>query len=61
MQQDIEKEVAGEGVVAAAGAMNVRFTVAERWRRYVKERDTVKKDDALMRLDVTEKMTYTMR
>ncbi len=56
VRQDIREEVAGEGVVAAAGAMNVGFTdggkVAE---VYVKERDTVKKDDALMRLDVTEK------
>lgn len=56
VRQDIKEEVAGDGVVAAAGEMNMGFVhggkVAE---VYVKEGDAVKQDDALVRLDVAEK------
>lgn len=56
VRQDIREEVGGGGVVAAAGEMNMGFThggtIAE---VYVKEGDAVKKDDALVRLDVAEK------
>ncbi|MBI5912896.1 biotin/lipoyl-binding protein [Candidatus Azambacteria bacterium] len=56
VRQDIREEVAGDGVVAAAGEVNIGFVSGGKIADvYVKEGDTVKKDDALVRLDVAEK------
>ncbi len=56
VRRNIQEEVMGEGVVSAAGEVNIGFagggTVAE---VLVKEGNTVKKDDVLMRLDVGER------
>ncbi|MCR4322796.1 MAG: biotin/lipoyl-binding protein [Candidatus Azambacteria bacterium] len=56
VRQNIQEEVTGDGVVSAAGEVNIGFTGGGRVAEiYIKEGDTVKKDDSLIRLDVTEK------
>ena len=56
VRQDIREEVIGEGVVADAGEVNIGFVSGGKVAEvYVKEGSTVKKDDALVRLDVAEK------
>lgn len=56
VRQDLSEDVEGEGVVAAASEVNVGFVAGGRIAEvYVKEGNTVKRDDVLMRLDSAEK------
>lgn len=55
VRRDLSEEVTGEGVVASANEVNIGFSVGGRVAEvYAKEGDEIKKENALMRLDVAE-------